>query len=264
MSTENEQMNIFIGWSGSRSKAVATALHKWLTYIFQDVRTWMSEHDIQPGSRWSTALDEQLELAHFGILCLTRDNLTSPWMLFEAGSLAKSVSSSRVVPYRLGVKDTEIEYPLAQFQGVHVDKKGTLKLIQTINNFRDHSLEREKLEDTFNKWWPDLKKDLDQADDHQEATEPIRTERELLEEILQVVRTPNTQPIPSSFQLLSLKQKLPSLSSEAISSIMEVFQEMSQTTKDFDSRAALAEIVDIGRDVLLSRRRLKQKDKWPI
>lgn len=31
-----------------------------------------------------------------GIICLTKDNRTKPWILFEAGALAKGLSSSRV------------------------------------------------------------------------------------------------------------------------------------------------------------------------
>ena len=127
-------MKVFLSWSGERSKAVATALSTWLADVIQSVVRWMSDHDIQAGSRWGANLDSELEQTNFGVLCLESDNLEKPWLLFEAGSLAKSISIARVVPYRLDVSATDVKPPLSQFQGVDATKEGTLKLIQSIND----------------------------------------------------------------------------------------------------------------------------------
>jgi len=181
-------MRVFISWSGVRSKVMATALKTWLSDVFQDVHTWMSEHDLDAGMQWSSHLSEQLEAASFGILCLTPDNLTSPWLLFEAGALSKIVKSARVVPYRLALKATDVGYPLAQFQGVDADEDGTFKLLQSLNSSREVPLPDERLKRLFNKWWPDLQKQLQGVPSHQSETTQKRTERSLLEEILQLVR----------------------------------------------------------------------------
>ena len=45
---------------------------------------------------------------------LTQENLDAPWLLFEAGSIAKNIHQSRVVPY-LGVKPAELEPSLGPF-----------------------------------------------------------------------------------------------------------------------------------------------------
>ncbi len=186
-------MKIFISWSGDRSKIVAAALKSWLGDVFIDVQTWMSDHDINAGSRWSNDLDNELESTNFGILCLTPENLSSAWLLFEAGSLAKIVKNSRVVPYRLTVSETDVEYPLAQFQGVDADKAGTQKLLQSINDVREAKLENDRLERLFEIWWPSLERQLQSIPLTQGASTPQRPDRALLEEILNLVR-PLTRP----------------------------------------------------------------------
>lgn len=186
-------MKIFISWSGARSKLVATALTKWLPFIFQDVEPWMSDHDIYAGSRWSNELDGVLESTSFGILCLTPENLDSSWMLFEAGCLAKFVKVARVVPYRLDLAATDIEPPLAQFQGVDADEQGTFKLVVSINVLRDSSLSKDMLQHGFDKFWPDLAYDLSKILKPQETSVRRRSDRELLEEALQILRLQQTR-----------------------------------------------------------------------
>ena len=153
-------MNVFLSWSGESSKAVAAALDKWLRFVFPEVKTWMSDRAIEAGARWGTELDRQLENTHLGVLCLSPDNLASPWMLFEAGALSKSVDTSRVVPYCIGVSPEEVQGPLSRFQGVPADKEGTFKLLKSINAILENNRADEDLVRIFNKWWPDLKDQL--------------------------------------------------------------------------------------------------------
>jgi len=91
-------MRVFISWSGEHSGEVAKALQQWLPRVLQAVRPWLSSASIDPGARWSDEVAGALEELNFGILCLTPENLTSAWLLFEAGALSKTVSESRVVP----------------------------------------------------------------------------------------------------------------------------------------------------------------------
>ena len=116
-------MEVFISWSGSRSEKVAEALHDWLPSVIQSVHPFMSASDIEKGSRWPRELASHLENAQFGLICLTQDNLEAPWLLFEAGALSKSIEHSKVVPYLYRVSQTQLQGPLAQFQGAFADKK---------------------------------------------------------------------------------------------------------------------------------------------
>ena len=144
-------MRVFISWSGERSKAIAAALNEWLPDTIQDLETWMSAHDIEAGQRWGVELTSSLETTKFGILCLTPENLTAPWLLFEAGAMAKAVAETdiRVVPYCLDLVPTDIPYPLAQFQGVAADEDGTLELLTSLSAAREQTLPSDRLNRFF-------------------------------------------------------------------------------------------------------------------
>lgn len=76
--------NVFISWSGERSKGVAAALYDWLPMVVQSARPWMSEEDIEKGSRGLEDVGKALVAMGVGIICLTAGNLERPWILFEA------------------------------------------------------------------------------------------------------------------------------------------------------------------------------------
>jgi hypothetical protein len=154
-------MKILLSWSGNSSKTLAESLHEWLTLVFPDVTFWISSRDIQAGERWGNELDRELEATSFGILCLVPTNLLAPWLLFEAGALSKSVAASRVVPYCLGLQPEEVQGPLSRFQGVLADESGTRRLVESINSLLDSKRADSVLRQVFDKWWPDLKRDLE-------------------------------------------------------------------------------------------------------
>lgn len=109
-------MKVFLSWSGEQSREVAKVLKEWIPDIIQAVDPWMSEEDIHKGARWGSELADSLQGPHFGLLCLTRENLTAPWLLFEAGALSKSLDVARVCPFLFGIEKTDIERgPLLQF-----------------------------------------------------------------------------------------------------------------------------------------------------
>jgi hypothetical protein len=89
-------VKIMLCWSGSRGKAVATALHDWLPSVIQILEPWMSDEDIEMGSRWGPELDKQLSEANFGIICLTPESLTAVYIHYEAGALSKIINESHV------------------------------------------------------------------------------------------------------------------------------------------------------------------------
>ena len=189
-------MDVFISWSGHRSGMIARALAELLPDAIQSLKAWMSEHDIGAGARWGHELNRQLESSHFGVICLTPENIGAPWLLFEAGSLAKSVSVARVVPYRLKLSATDVPFPLAQFQGVDADEAGTKKLLQSLNAGLKQPMDPGRLDRVFQRWWPDLDKRIAAIPASVEGPEVHRPDRELLEEILKVVRD-KARPAPS-------------------------------------------------------------------
>ena len=75
-------MKIFISWSGERSKLAAAAFHEWLPLVLHYADPWMSEMDIESGSRGLKRISEELDGRNFGIICLTAENLRAPWIKF--------------------------------------------------------------------------------------------------------------------------------------------------------------------------------------
>jgi hypothetical protein len=181
-------MKIFISWSGEQSKHVATSLRDWVPDLFQSVKPWISSEDLVPGERWATELARELANSSFGIICLTKQNLNSPWLLFESGSLAKQLNGSFVVPYMIDVTSADIKYPLAQFLGLEANEVGTRSLMQTINNLQAEPLSEGRFKRAFEKWWPDYQQRLTSIPKESAITGPVRSEREILEEVLSLSR----------------------------------------------------------------------------
>lgn len=126
-------MKIFISWSGERSKALAVALKDWIPLILQYAQPWVSEKDISAGDRWAQAVSGELETSNFGILCITPENLSSEWILFEAGALSKSMLDAKVIPLLFGLELSDLSGPLSQFQALKIDQKGIMDVITAIN-----------------------------------------------------------------------------------------------------------------------------------
>lgn len=187
-----------------------------LPEAIQDLETWMSEHDIAAGARWGHELTSQLADNRIGIICLTPENLVAPWLLFEAGALAKSITESRVVPYRLMLSAADVPFPLAQFQGVDADESGTLKLLASLNLVREHPMPDDRLERVFSRWWPDLANRLAAIPAPANLPQKPRADRALLEEILQLVRRQQS-PLPAEAvlgEVLQIVRGLPAQNAE--------------------------------------------------
>ncbi|HYH43223.1 MAG TPA: methyltransferase domain-containing protein [Burkholderiales bacterium] len=151
-------MHVFISWSGDRSKALAACVKDWLGKLVQASEPWMSE-EIDAGQRWNEELCTRLRQANFGVICLTPENLTAPWVLFEAGALAKAFEAAHVVPVLLGVEKNGIAPPLSQFQAVKADCAGLRKLATDVNKALGAvRLPERRLNELFDELWPKLEK----------------------------------------------------------------------------------------------------------
>lgn len=186
-------MKVFISWSGDQSRDVAHALKEWLPAVIQAVRPYFSPADIEKGARWSSEIAKELEQSRIGVICLTKSNLSAPWIMFEAGALAKSMEKSRVIPLLLGVDPSELFGPLTQFQASGFNKEEVRKLLKSINSaLTEGNLEPDVLNAVFEKWWPDLEARVLAIFERPEANssnKKVRTDREILEEILGLVRS---------------------------------------------------------------------------
>ncbi len=184
-------MKVFISWSGENSRRIADALRTWLPSVLQLVKPYFTPADIEKGARWNSEIAKELESSEIGILCITRDNLHSDWVMFEAGALSKSLDKSYVCPVLFDIHSTDLAGPLRQFQTTEFKKEDFLKLIGVINNkLGENKLPPKTLDSVFEKWWPELEAQISQiiSDSNQDNARPIRSDRELLEEILELTR----------------------------------------------------------------------------
>lgn len=184
-------MDVFISWSGETSMRVAEALREWLPNVIQAINPYFTPKDIDKGQRWSQDIAGKLNDSQFGIILVTRDNINAPWLLFEAGALSKNIGTSSVCPILLDLKPTDLSGPLAQFQSTIFGKDEIKKLLGSLNSaLPEKPLPEKTLDNVFTKWWPDLDKKISACliDDGSEKEE-LRSDRELIEEILRLARS---------------------------------------------------------------------------
>ena len=154
-------MKIFLSWSGRRSREMALALRDWLPLVLHYAEPWMSEVDIPAGNRWLPEVGLELENSTFGIICLTSENLSAPWLLFEAGAITKSFPAGAVCPLLLGVDFSEIPGPLTQFQAKKLQRSGINSLVTAINTRAEtQKIPDPRLTELINLAWPRLERDI--------------------------------------------------------------------------------------------------------
>lgn len=125
-------MKVFISWSGHKSEIVAHALRRQIPVVLDGVEPWMSQRDLESGGRWNLKLAEELANTDVGIICLTAENIASPWINFEAGCLAKQLENSKIVPYLIDLDKKAVIGPLSQFQSEYSDQAGTRRLFESL------------------------------------------------------------------------------------------------------------------------------------
>jgi hypothetical protein len=191
-------MKVFISWSGETSHKVAKVFRDWLPSVIQSIVPYVSSEDIDKGARWSTDIAGELDESSFGIICVTKDNLSAPWVNFEAGALSKSINKSNVCPFLFNIKRSEVEGPILQFQSTIYEKEDVFKLIKTMNTACvDESIDDSRLDKSFDVWWPILEEGLDSLGDELQdqgrqqgakLSVPDSRSEKILEEILELTR----------------------------------------------------------------------------
>lgn len=187
----NKAHNVFLSWSGQRSRFIAEALRDWLPMIVQAAKPWMSEADIDKGSRGLVELGRALDGLKVGIICLTPENLKEPWILYEAGALSKSIDEkSRLCTYLLaGLQPQDVKPPLGMFQATQANKDDTRKLIHTINRaVSEDPVPQPPLDRLFDQVWSELEGKLNKMPAPEEFIEAKRPTDEMVAEILELTR----------------------------------------------------------------------------
>ena len=182
-------MNIFLSWSGKRSQKAAEAFYDWLPDVLQTVRPWFSTQDIGSGAGWNQEIRNALRESNFGIIFVTRDNQEKPWLMFEAGAIAKHVEEARVIPLIVDdeLKPEMLTGPLGQLQSRVATEDNIFKLLVDLNASSDTALPEIRLRRIFNSLWPSLDEKLSGLP-AADGPKPEMDEKETLAQILQMLR----------------------------------------------------------------------------
>lgn len=193
-------MKIFISWSGTLSHGVALELKRWLKRVIQCLDLYVSSEDLEKGTRYLDELGQELETTNYGIICLTKQNVQSPWIHYEAGALSKSISRSHVVPFLVDIDESSLSgTPLLQFQNTKLEKADILKLVRGINNACENSLDEKLLEEEFEGKWPSLSTKLEElktteagaSDTDEVASDPMAEIRKDVRFIKEALNSPD-------------------------------------------------------------------------
>jgi hypothetical protein len=185
-----ENVKIFISWAGETSRQVGEALHGWIPLLWDSVDPWISGRDLNKGRQWQNEIITNLRSSRFGIVCLTPDNLSRPWMLFEAGAIS-TLSEESVFTFLHRVQFTQVTEPLSMFNHTASQEDDVMKMVTSLNDVLGaQKVHGPALNARFQKFWPDLKAKLEGIEIGQSVAEdaPHRDQEAIAAEILTLVR----------------------------------------------------------------------------
>lgn len=148
----------------------------------------MSQADIEAGERWAVEVAKELEAANFGIICVTQENVASPWVLFESGALAKSIQIGRAIPLLLDMDFKDISGPLAQFQAKKAEREGIYEIVLSINTLSEQRNDETRVRQLLDLAWPKLEEKISGLSKARISTKPHRPTQEILEELVASIR----------------------------------------------------------------------------
>ena len=128
---------IFVSWSGD--SRIPEALKGALSAAFgDDFSIFVSSVSIPIGEEWFPKIKSILSKSAFTIVCVTKDNLSKPWLYFESGaSVFHNTCEGK--PLMVILFDVELpeKSPLQHYNNVKWSKTGYKKLLNDINGVRD-------------------------------------------------------------------------------------------------------------------------------
>lgn len=152
-------MKVFISWSGRLSSCVARILSDRLPSIINSLEIFYSTDDIQKGENWDARITEELSKCNFGIICLTSENVLSPWINFEAGAISNTLNS-KTTAFLIDIEPSNIKGPLTRFQATRFDKEDFRKMILSLNNNSEAPLTTELLYKNFDLVWNTIEEEI--------------------------------------------------------------------------------------------------------
>lgn len=179
--------NVFVIWSGSRSKAMGEAFRDWLPHVIQSAVPFFSDKDIASGALWHGSLQASLQSVRFAVVCCTTENVTAPWLNYEAGALVERMNG-RTAPWLLDGKPEELQpSPISRLQAKAANPVGTLAVLQALNDALTAPVPASILEAAFQTHWAKLEAKL-RAIPAGESKPKEREPADMLQEVVGLTR----------------------------------------------------------------------------
>jgi hypothetical protein len=127
------------------------ALRDWLPSVVPGAEVWLSSHDLEPGSKWHARLLEELAETSCGVVAATAESVAAPWVLFEAGAIAKH-QQARLIPLLVGLDRESLPAPLQEFVARTCERQDILEIVRLLARPTDDTA----LAAAFAREWPKL------------------------------------------------------------------------------------------------------------
>ncbi len=188
-------MNVFISWSGQLSKQIGEIFKDWMPTVIQSIKPYFTPSDIEKGAKWENEISKKLSECNVGIIILTKENLKSQWIMFEAGALSNKLDKSKVCPIMIELDNPDLTGPLSTFQTTKFNQDDIKQLMSNINGqCNENKLTDKVFNEVFKVFWPHLEEKINRiiskyAETSQSGDTSVkRSDREILEEILELSR----------------------------------------------------------------------------
>lgn len=155
----------FISWSGDESRKIAEQLQKLFGHVLAAPQMFVASKDLKAGEVWFTEIAHRLDACDVGVIVVTPQNVTKPWLHFESGAIAKRVGRSAAIPLLCGVSTGDLSgTPLAQLQAITTTETDVRELCNRLNELLELGLPDSHLSEAFPVWWGMLSAGIDNPD----------------------------------------------------------------------------------------------------
>lgn len=186
----------FISWSGPESQKIAENLRDFMLYVLANPTLFVASKDLKGGEIWFTQISARLEACDVGVIVVTPQNKSKPWLHFEAGAIAKKVGQSAAIPLLCGTPIGDLSgTALAQMQALEMNRTGLRELCARLNDLLELGLAESHIDTAFDMWWTKY--------------ESLLTDPSLWEGDVKPRKTPTTSDL--SVQLTQISTTLSSL-----------------------------------------------------
>jgi hypothetical protein len=182
-------VKIFISWSGPREQAVAEALQAAIPDLcVADVDIFVSSSSITKGANGLAVIEAKLDDSAYGIVLVSRENQTAPWLNYEGGWLASTLDRP-VATICLDLRPGEVTSPLAPRQATQFDdEKDMATLLRQVVDAANPSMNDRVFQTLLAQAWPGIRDSWVPATEQAAGEAPARDDNEMLAELVERVR----------------------------------------------------------------------------